>query len=182
MADLDRAVPVIPERNASTPRRRRFKVPGWSMLIVLVAAIGAFAYYSSDDAVPVEPVRITSWVCPEEIEEEQPWQYYLDAGCRQEPADTSLTLMHLAGELATRSTAGGVAEFERVAVKSIELNLRIDTAEPRQALILFNASGETPEHLYSFSPDRARQRWTGPFRPSGDQTFALVHGPVTEVP
>jgi hypothetical protein len=181
LSDLDRAVPAAPERREPR-RRRRFKIPGWTVLIVFVGAIGLFAWYSSREAVPVEPVTVVSWVCEEEIEEEQPWSYYLDAGCREAPADTSLTLMHLAGELNTQSTADGAAEFDRVAVNSIELNLRIDTAEPRQALIMFNAAGETPQYLQAFNHDRARQRWTGPFRPRGDQSFVLLHGPVIEVP
>lgn len=181
MSDVDRAVPVVPEKSPAAPRRRpRFRLPGWTMLVVLVAAIGAFAYFSSVDAVPVEPVDVTSWVCPEEVEEKQQWQYYLDAGCREEPVDTTITLMHLAGELDTRTTASGTAHFDRVAVKSIELAFRIDTAEPRQAMVLFDLAEDPPQHLYSFTPDRARERWTGPFRPSGHQQFALLHGPVVE--
>ena len=152
MSDVDRAVPVVPEKSPAAPRRRpRFRLPGWTMLVVLVAAIGAFAYFSSADAVPVEPVDVTSWVCPEEVEEKQQWQYYLDAGCREEPVDTTITLMHLAGELDTRTTASGTAHFDRVAVKSIELAFRIDTAEPRQAVILFDLA-EDPRSTSTRSP------------------------------
>src|SRR5690554_1943155 len=81
LSDLDRAVPAAPERREPR-RRRRFKIPGWTVLIVFVGAIGAFAWYSSREAVPVEPVTIVSWVCEEEIEEDQAWSSYLDAGCR----------------------------------------------------------------------------------------------------
>lgn len=181
MTDGDRAVPVVPEKTRPGRRRRfRFRFPGWIMLIVMSAAVGLFAYFSSANAVPVEPVDVTSWVCPQEIEPGQDWQYYLDAGCREEPADTTITLMHLAGELDKQSTADGVAHFDRVAVKSIELAFRIDTAEPRQAMVLFDMAEDPPQRLHRFTPDRARQMWTGPFRPSGHQEFALLHGPVTE--
>ena len=178
MTDLDRAVPAPAERRPQPRRRRQFKLPGWTVLIVLMGAIVAFSYFSSRDAVPLGTVEIETWACTEPIEPDQPWQAYVDAGCEAAELDTDVVIMFGSTQVPDGTTSGATTRFERIAIKSIEMALRVDTAEGRQQLLLVNAAGEEPEEMEALSGDRAGQRWTAPFRPDGDTSFRLLHGPV----